>query len=304
MTRLRGRRLSILALGVLVLAATGARAQHSGHGAAAPGADAPPRAGRTYTMEELHAAGGVPRGWKFTLPAGDPAKGRELFRELECGTCHALEGLSAPPSAGDAAHTGPELTGMGNHHPAEYFAESILAPNAVILAGPGFTGPDGRSIMPSYGDSLSVTQLVDLVAFLTSLTGDEGHVHGAAALEQTTGDYRIRLVYAGGGHAGHGAPSGAAGGHLQVFVADRQSGEPVPYLPVSATLRGGGMKPRVLKLLPMVDAQGFHYGVDVRIPDATDKVVVSIGRTTMRVMSPAARRFTKAVTVEFEWEGP
>ena len=107
MTRLRGRRLSILALGVLVLAATGARAQHSGHGAAAPGADAPPRAGRTYTMEELHAAGGVPRGWKFTLPAGDPAKGRELFRELECGTCHALEGLSAPPSAGDAAHTGP-----------------------------------------------------------------------------------------------------------------------------------------------------------------------------------------------------
>ena len=193
---------------------------------------------------------------------------------------------------------------MGSHHPAEYFAESILAPNAVILAGPGFTGPDGRSIMPSYGDSLSVTQLIDLVAFLTSLTGDEGHVHGAAALEQTTGDYRIRLVYAGGGHAGHGAPSRAAGGHLQVFVADRQSGEPVPYLPVSATLRGGGMKPRVLKLLPMVDAQGFHYGVDVRIPDATDKVVVSIGRTTMRVMPPAARRFTKPVTVEFEWEGP
>jgi uncharacterized protein involved in high-affinity Fe2+ transport len=78
----------------------------------------------------------------------------------------------------------------------------------------------------------------------------------------------------------------------------------VPYLPVSATLRGAGMKPRVLKLLPMVDAQGFHYGVDVRIPDATDKVVVSIGRTTMRVMPPAARRFTKPVTVEFEWEGP
>ena len=89
-----------------------------------------------------------------------------------------------------------------------------------------------------------------------------------------------------------------------MFVADRQSGEPVPYLPVSATLRGGSMKPRVLKLLPMVDAQGFHYGVDVRIPDATDTVVVSIGRTTMQVMPPAPRRFTKPVSVEFEWEGP
>src|SRR5947208_7731054 len=193
-------------------------------------------------MEELHAGGGVPRGWKFTLPAGDPAKGRQLFRELECGTCHALEGESAPPSGGDAAHAGPELTGMGSHHPAEYFAESILAPNAVILAGPGFTGPDGRSIMPSYGDSLSVTQLIDLVAFLTSLTGDEGHVHGAAALERTTGDYRIRRVYASGGHAAHGASSAAAGGHLQLFVADRQRGEHLTALRVTATRRGAGMK--------------------------------------------------------------
>jgi mono/diheme cytochrome c family protein len=304
MTRRRGRLLSVVTLGALVLATPGAHAQHAGHGAAAPGAEAPPRAPRAYTMEELHAAGGVPRGWKFALPAGDPAKGQEVFRALECGTCHALEGESAQPPAGNATHAGPELTGMGSHHPAEYFAESILAPNAVILAGPGFTGPDGRSIMPSYGDSLSVAQLIDLVAFLTSLTGDEGHVHGGAAMEQTTGDYRIRLVYAGGGHGGHGAPGGAAGSHLQVFVADRQSGEPVPYLPVSATLRGGGMKPRVLKLLPMVDARGFHYGVDVRIPDETDKIVVSVGRTTMRVMPPAAGRFTKPVSVEFEWEGP
>src|SRR2546422_3347053 len=37
--------------------------------------------------------------------------------------------------------------------PAEYFAESILSPNAVILDGPGYTGPDGKSIMPSYARS-------------------------------------------------------------------------------------------------------------------------------------------------------
>lgn len=276
-----------VALGALALAVPGARAQHAGHGAAAPGASAPVQ--RTYTMEELHASGGVPRGWKFTLPAGDPAKGRELFRALECYKCHAIEGESFPPSGGDAKSVGPELTGMGSHHPAEYFAESILAPNAVILAGPGFAGPDGRSIMPSYADSLSVTQLVDLVAFLKSLRDDDMHMHGAAAMEQAAGDYTVRLVY--------------AAGHLLVFVADRESGEPVPYVPVTATLRGEGMKPRVLKLLPMVGGQGFHYGVDVAVPDETAKVVVTIGRTTIPVMPSAKGRFAKPVTVEFEWEG-
>jgi mono/diheme cytochrome c family protein len=69
---------------------------------------------------------------------------------------------------------------MGGLHPAEYFAESVLIPDTVIVKGPGYTGPDGRSIMPSYTDSLSVAQLVDLVAYLRSLTaggphGDAGH---------------------------------------------------------------------------------------------------------------------------------
>lgn len=289
-----------LALGALALAVPGARAQHAGHGAAAPGASAPgPRA---YTMEELHASGGVPRGWKFTLPAGDAAKGREVYRALECGKCHAIEGERFPPSGGDEKNVGPALTGMGSRHPAEYFAESILAPNAVILAGPGFTGPDGRSIMPGYADSVSVTQLLDLVAFLTSLRDDDMHMHGAAAMERAAGDYVVRLVYAAGGHGAHGAPGGA-GGHLLVFVADRESGEPVPYLPVTATLRGDGMKPRLLKLQPMVGGQGFHYGVDVAVPDETAKVVVTIGRTTIPVMPSAKGRFVKPVTVEFEWEG-
>ena len=27
------------------------------------------------TMEALHAAGGVPPGWQFTLPMGDPGRG-------------------------------------------------------------------------------------------------------------------------------------------------------------------------------------------------------------------------------------
>ncbi|OLC37317.1 MAG: hypothetical protein AUH81_06530, partial [Candidatus Rokubacteria bacterium 13_1_40CM_4_69_5] len=143
-------------------------------------------------MEELHRHGGVPRGWKFTVPPGDAAKGRQLFQDLECYKCHAIKGESFPPSGGDPKTVGPDLTGMGARHPAEYLAESILAPNHVIVEGPGYTGPDGLSIMPSFADSLSLTQWLDLVAYLKSLTAGGGDHHGAHEVvrERMLGDYK------------------------------------------------------------------------------------------------------------------
>src|SRR5262245_30825687 len=252
-----------------------ARAQHQ-QGTATPSASSPAAAPATQTggatgprkitMEELHRSGGVPVGWKFALPGGDPAKGRQVFVDLECYKCHAIRGENFPAAGGDAKNVGPELTGMGGQHPGEYFAESILTPNSVILDGPGYIGPDGKSIMPSFADSLSVTQLVDLVAFLKSLTATGHHMHSAAPAEKTAGDYTVRLDYRGGGdyagHAGHAGHGGAApaSGHLMVFVADRTTGEPVPYLPVSATIRAAGKPARTVKLSPMVGGQGFHYG--------------------------------------------
>ncbi len=93
--------------------------------------------------------------------------------------------------------TGPELTGMGGEHPAEYIAESILAPNHVIVEGPGYSGPDGLSTMPSFIDSLSVAQWLDLVAYLKSLRGasDAPHAGREIEREQLAGDYRIRIIY-------------------------------------------------------------------------------------------------------------
>jgi len=292
------------ALVALTVAVSAPRAQHPGHGAMAPAAAAPGAAApRKVTMEELHRQGGVPRGWKFALPAGDPVKGRQLFADLECYKCHAIQGESFPPGGGDARNVGPDLTGMGGMHPAEYFAESILSPNAVILDGPGYSGQDGTSIMPSYADSLSVTQLVDLVAFLKGLTGG-GHEHGTAPVEKTAGDYTIRLDYRGGGdghgdHAGHGAPS-AAPGHLMVFVSDRATGEPVPYLPMTATIRASGKPARAVKLSPMVGGQGFHYGANVTLPEGAHTITLTIGPATMQVMASAKGRFAKPVTVVFE----
>jgi putative copper resistance protein D len=123
------------------------------------------------TMAELHQSGGVPKGWIFAPPPGDPARGRRIFVRLECFSCHAVRGEGFPPPSG----SGPDLTGMGDHHPAGYFAESIMNPDAVIVEGPGYTGPDGLSVMPNYNGTLTIRQLADLVAYLGSL-----HEQGSA----------------------------------------------------------------------------------------------------------------------------
>ncbi len=128
--------------------------------------------GLRISMAALHDAGGVPPGWKLTPPPGDPDAGQRAFVDLGCDSCHLVRAdlAAAPP---DTEQKGPELTTMGGHHPPEYFLESILTPDAVLIEGPGYIGDDGRSTMPSYPD-LTVTQLADLVAYLQTLTGPGG----------------------------------------------------------------------------------------------------------------------------------
>jgi mono/diheme cytochrome c family protein len=269
---------------------------------------------RRVTMEDLHRGGGVPRGWRFQVPAGEPGHGRQLFADLECYKCHTIKDGGFPPAGGDPRNAGPELTGMGGEHPAEYIAESILAPNHVIVIGPGHTGPDGLSTMPSFSDSLSVTQWLDLVAYLKSLTegGDAPHT-GEVERERIAGNYRIRLVYTTGhgphGAASHGPTSGhhaqgappAARGHLMVFITDREFDEPVPYLPVTATITASGRPPQRLRLAPMLDEQGFHYGADVGLPAKVDRVTLSIGGAAMQVAGSLKGKFKAPVSVVFDW---
>jgi hypothetical protein len=296
------RLFSVLATVALAATVTAAAAQHTGHGA--PPTSTTPPAGKPQapiSMEELHRHGGVPRGWKFTLPAGDARAGREVFGKLECNKCHEVK-PDFPRGERAAGDVGPELTGMGGHHPAEYFAQSIVDPNAVIVAGAGHVGADGRSVMPDYRDSLTFTELVDLVAYLKSLTaGGHGQHHGGAharhhggrpAREQTAGPYRLRLAYhahAGGGHAHTGGARPP--GHLMAFVTDTTTGEPVPYLPVSLVITAGKVTPQTVPLTPMVSGDGFHYGADVTIPPGTTKLTLNVGAATLKTTGAAAGRF-------------
>jgi len=154
--------------------------------------------GPRMSMMDLHGMGGVPPNWKLTPPAGDVAAGRQAFVEMGCHSCHKVEGEAF--SAKAAEGVGPELTGMGAHHPPGYFAEAIMNPDAVLIEGPGYIGPDGHSVMPDYPE-MTILQLADLVAYLTSLK-------------------------TGGPHAGHVMPAPAA-------VPANVSARPTP--PVSAS---------------------------------------------------------------------
>jgi hypothetical protein len=138
-------------------------------------------------MAALHQAGGVPPGWKFTAPAGNVTAGRADFVSFGCYTCHDVQGEGFPTMAVGEKRPGPDLSGMGSHHPSDYFAESILNPNAVLVDGPGYIGPDGRSVMPSYPD-MTLAQLADLVAYLGSLTsGGDAATYGHHSVPQATG---------------------------------------------------------------------------------------------------------------------
>jgi len=154
---------------------------------------------RRSPWRTLHRAGGVPRGWKFTLPPGDPKTGRELFAKLECNKCHAVK--SDFPKTGGAGDVGPELTGMAPTIPPNTSRNRSSIPMRHPRR-PGFVGPDGRSIMPDYRDSLTFAELVDLVAYIKSLGGgdhDHHHHEANAPQEQTRG--RTRCAWSTGSPA-------------------------------------------------------------------------------------------------------
>ena len=89
--------------------------------------------------------------------------------KMECFACHKVAGEEVPKRDAKPTEVGPELTGMGEHHPLEYFFESVIYPNRVITQGHGFEGPDRRTTMPNYNHLLTVAEALDLVAYLGSL---------------------------------------------------------------------------------------------------------------------------------------
>lgn len=116
--------------------------------------------GASEAAQAANAAGNRPAP---VAPSGNAAAGKKLFAANGCGACHTYA------AAGSSAEVGPSLDSLAadakkaNRGPVEeYTAESIEDPNAYVV--PGFAA----GVMPSdFGQTLSKSEIADLVAFLT-----------------------------------------------------------------------------------------------------------------------------------------
>jgi sulfur-oxidizing protein SoxX len=109
-------------------------------------------------------------GKGFTLPTGDPGRGAEEFVNLQCNACHFIDGIEQLAGAAEA-----ELSvGLGGEVPRiKTYGElvtSIINPSHRLARGyPEEAIAEGEeSKMRNYNDVMTVTQLIDLVAFLQS----------------------------------------------------------------------------------------------------------------------------------------
>jgi Cu/Ag efflux protein CusF len=121
----------------------------------------PPHEHQDHVAERPHEH---PANWRFTLPKGDPVKGRSVFIKYECYNCHEVRGENFPEPFEESA---PELSQMGPEHPIEFFAESIINPNAVVPKA--YQKPDGTSPMRDFTERMTLRELIDVSAYIASL---------------------------------------------------------------------------------------------------------------------------------------
>jgi Cu/Ag efflux protein CusF len=97
------------------------------------------------------------------LPKGDPTNGKAVFEKFECYYCHEVRGERFP----DPVESAPELSQMGPMHPAEFFAESIMNPSAVVPKA--YRLGNGESPMTDFTAKMTVKELIDVAAYVASL---------------------------------------------------------------------------------------------------------------------------------------
>lgn len=104
----------------------------------------------------------------FRLPDGDAATGRAVFLKLECNACHMIADIELV----EPAERGPVAVVLGgpvaNVKTYGQLVTAIINPSHKLIK----TMPkeqvtaDGESLMKVYNETMTVQQLVDIVAFL------------------------------------------------------------------------------------------------------------------------------------------
>ncbi|WP_088329617.1 c-type cytochrome [Lacimicrobium sp. SS2-24] len=108
-----------------------------------------------------------PRG--FSLPEGDALAGEAVFIAYQCLACHTLKGYEGA----DVAQKLEKRVRLGGEvSTIKTYAElvtSVINPSHKIAPGlrnESYTDEQGQSKMQNYNDVMTVTEMVNLVAFL------------------------------------------------------------------------------------------------------------------------------------------
>jgi hypothetical protein len=104
----------------------------------------------------------------FTLPAGNAEQGQAAFVKFRCFDCHEVHGVDLPP--GEASNQVIVKLG-GEVNREKSYAElvtGIINPSHRLASGydASLVSEEGKSRMTVYNDVMTVTQLIDIVAFL------------------------------------------------------------------------------------------------------------------------------------------
>jgi hypothetical protein len=113
---------------------------------------------------------GPTSGRGFTLPEGDAERGKAAFVELKCYACHKVSGVELPAPDENVVRV---VTIGGEVSRIQTYGElvtSIINPSHKLATGylDEEVSQEGKSLMKNNNDAMTVSQLIDLVAFLQS----------------------------------------------------------------------------------------------------------------------------------------
>jgi mono/diheme cytochrome c family protein len=104
----------------------------------------------------------------FTLPDGDEAAGQAVFVAMNCSSCHSISGM---PELREGLEPEMSIALGGDTTRIKTYGElvtSIINPSHKLARSypADMVSDDGVSKMRNYNDAMTVSELIDLVAFV------------------------------------------------------------------------------------------------------------------------------------------
>ncbi|UIP27538.1 c-type cytochrome [Photobacterium sp. TLY01] len=104
----------------------------------------------------------------FSLPQGNVEQGEQVFVKYQCLSCHTMAGYETDTENLPGSMETPVALGGQVSRIRTYpeLVTSVINPSHRLAEG--YEAESGQSVMPSFNDVMTVTELVNLVHFLES----------------------------------------------------------------------------------------------------------------------------------------